>query len=103
MLHVNLYLFISLSLSLSLSLALCHHTLQYVSFLLFPLSFSLSIRKRRSSEDSKNGSKSRTKAIKRCGNDDKDVLVTEAAEYEHTGLVGASVCLSVCLSVCMFV
>ena len=89
--------------SLSLSLALCHHTLQYVLFLLFPLSFSLSIRKRRSSKDSKNGSKSRKKAIKRCGNDNKDVLVTEAAEYEHTGLVGASVCLSVCLSVCMFV
>ena len=40
--------------------------------------------------------------MKRSGNDDKDVLATEAVEDEHTGLVGASVCLPVCLSVCLY-
>ena len=67
------------------------------------LSLSLHQKEKKHSKDSKNDSKRRKKAIKRSGNDDKDVLATEAAEYEHTGLVGASVCLSVCVSVCMFV
>ena len=74
-LHLSLFLSLSLSLSLTLSL-----------FLHLPLSLSLSL----SQKEKKHY-------------DNKGVLATEAAEDEHTGLVGASVRLSVYLSVCMFV
>ena len=80
---LSLSIYLSLSLCLCLSLSLSHHTLQYVLLFLFsPLFFSLHQKEKKHY-------------------DDKGVLATEAAEDEHTGLVGTSVCLSICLYVCM--